>query len=186
MTIIWLALCNFDICFKMIGNLSQLDTSSVWSLGLKLGLSCLSLIARITDPNYLVDYTISYCFSHFLIFALMILHFLQRLVEGYLLRATQRSDIFAHILIWHLQVWKFYNFPQLDSMFFRWVCEEIYDYLHFPLRHFMIICKSWVLTLYWQGETCEPGKDASGKVCPSQRSLFKLVRTCLNDWKAIL
>lgn len=25
------------------------------------------------------------------------------LVEGYLLRATQRSDIFAHILIWHLQ-----------------------------------------------------------------------------------
>ncbi|KAJ6985494.1 hypothetical protein D5086_018456 [Populus alba] len=26
-----------------------------------------------------------------------------RLVEGYLLRATQRSDIFAHILIWHLQ-----------------------------------------------------------------------------------
>ena len=28
----------------------------------------------------------------------------QRLVEGYLLRAAQRSDIFAHILIWHLQV----------------------------------------------------------------------------------
>ncbi|CAL9218237.1 unnamed protein product [Arabidopsis halleri] len=28
---------------------------------------------------------------------------MQRLVEGYLLRATQRSDIFAHILIWHLQ-----------------------------------------------------------------------------------
>lgn len=27
----------------------------------------------------------------------------ERLVEGYLLRATQRSDIFAHILIWHLQ-----------------------------------------------------------------------------------
>ncbi|RVW21369.1 Phosphatidylinositol 4-kinase alpha 1 [Vitis vinifera] len=27
----------------------------------------------------------------------------QRLVEGYLLRAAQRSDIFAHILIWHLQ-----------------------------------------------------------------------------------
>ncbi|XP_031390031.1 phosphatidylinositol 4-kinase alpha 1 [Punica granatum] len=26
-----------------------------------------------------------------------------RLVEGYLLRATKRSDIFAHILIWHLQ-----------------------------------------------------------------------------------
>uniref|UniRef100_A0A5B7AN74 1-phosphatidylinositol 4-kinase n=1 Tax=Davidia involucrata TaxID=16924 RepID=A0A5B7AN74_DAVIN len=26
-----------------------------------------------------------------------------RLVEGYLLRATHRSDIFAHILIWHLQ-----------------------------------------------------------------------------------
>lgn len=26
-----------------------------------------------------------------------------KLVEGYLLRATQRSDIFAHILIWHLQ-----------------------------------------------------------------------------------
>ncbi|XP_057436826.1 phosphatidylinositol 4-kinase alpha 1 [Lotus japonicus] len=26
-----------------------------------------------------------------------------RLVEGYLLRAAQRSDIFAHILIWHLQ-----------------------------------------------------------------------------------
>ncbi|KAG7573163.1 Armadillo-type fold [Arabidopsis suecica] len=26
-----------------------------------------------------------------------------RLVEGYLLRATQRSDIFAHILTWHLQ-----------------------------------------------------------------------------------
>ncbi|KAK8617600.1 hypothetical protein V6N13_080510 [Hibiscus sabdariffa] len=39
-----------------------------------------------------------------------------RLVEGYLLRAAQRSDIFSHILIWHLQ-----------------------------------------------GETCEPGKDASGK-----------------------
>lgn len=29
---------------------------------------------------------------------------LQRLVEGYLLRAAKRSDIFAHILIWHLQV----------------------------------------------------------------------------------
>ncbi|KAI3934357.1 hypothetical protein MKW92_039958 [Papaver armeniacum] len=28
---------------------------------------------------------------------------LPRLVEGYLLRAAQRSDIFAHILIWHLQ-----------------------------------------------------------------------------------
>lgn len=28
----------------------------------------------------------------------------QKLVEGYLLRAAQRSDIFAHILIWHLQV----------------------------------------------------------------------------------
>ncbi|CAA7048445.1 unnamed protein product [Microthlaspi erraticum] len=27
----------------------------------------------------------------------------QRLVEGYLLRAAQRSDIFAHILIWHLE-----------------------------------------------------------------------------------
>ncbi|KAK4747747.1 hypothetical protein SAY87_014333 [Trapa incisa] len=27
----------------------------------------------------------------------------EKLVEGYLLRATQRSDIFAHILIWHLQ-----------------------------------------------------------------------------------
>ncbi|WCJ33867.1 Phosphatidylinositol 3- and 4-kinase family protein [Euphorbia peplus] len=27
----------------------------------------------------------------------------QRLVEGYLLRAAQRSDLFAHILIWHLQ-----------------------------------------------------------------------------------
>ncbi|XP_027904487.1 phosphatidylinositol 4-kinase alpha 1 isoform X2 [Vigna unguiculata] len=27
----------------------------------------------------------------------------QKLVEGYLLRAAQRSDIFAHILIWHLQ-----------------------------------------------------------------------------------
>lgn len=26
-----------------------------------------------------------------------------RLVEGYLLRAAQRSDVFAHILIWHLQ-----------------------------------------------------------------------------------
>ncbi|KAI4295546.1 hypothetical protein L6164_035584 [Bauhinia variegata] len=26
-----------------------------------------------------------------------------KLVEGYLLRATQRSDIFAHILVWHLQ-----------------------------------------------------------------------------------
>ncbi|KAF8378354.1 hypothetical protein HHK36_029693 [Tetracentron sinense] len=26
-----------------------------------------------------------------------------RLIEGYLLRAAQRSDIFAHILIWHLQ-----------------------------------------------------------------------------------
>ncbi|OMO73745.1 hypothetical protein CCACVL1_17151 [Corchorus capsularis] len=39
-----------------------------------------------------------------------------KLVEGYLLRAAQRSDIFAHILIWHLQ-----------------------------------------------GETCEPGNDATGK-----------------------
>ncbi|ESQ30374.1 hypothetical protein EUTSA_v10012090mg, partial [Eutrema salsugineum] len=27
----------------------------------------------------------------------------QRLVEGYLLRAAKRSDIFAHILIWHLE-----------------------------------------------------------------------------------
>ncbi|PIN22119.1 Phosphatidylinositol 4-kinase [Handroanthus impetiginosus] len=27
----------------------------------------------------------------------------EKLVEGYLLRSTQRSDIFAHILIWHLQ-----------------------------------------------------------------------------------
>ncbi|KAG8364319.1 hypothetical protein BUALT_Bualt19G0116400 [Buddleja alternifolia] len=27
----------------------------------------------------------------------------ERLVEGYLLRAAQRSDIFSHILIWHLQ-----------------------------------------------------------------------------------
>ncbi|XP_010479560.1 PREDICTED: phosphatidylinositol 4-kinase alpha 1-like [Camelina sativa] len=27
----------------------------------------------------------------------------ERLVEGYLLRAAQKSDIFAHILIWHLQ-----------------------------------------------------------------------------------
>lgn len=27
----------------------------------------------------------------------------ERLVEGYLLRAAQRSDLFAHILIWHLQ-----------------------------------------------------------------------------------
>lgn len=27
----------------------------------------------------------------------------QRLVEGYLVRAAQRSDLFAHILIWHLQ-----------------------------------------------------------------------------------
>ncbi|CAL5377227.1 unnamed protein product [Camellia sinensis] len=27
----------------------------------------------------------------------------EQLVEGYLLRAAQRSDIFAHILIWHLQ-----------------------------------------------------------------------------------
>ncbi|XP_050363023.1 phosphatidylinositol 4-kinase alpha 1 isoform X2 [Argentina anserina] len=27
----------------------------------------------------------------------------EKLVEGYLLRATQRSDLFAHILIWHLQ-----------------------------------------------------------------------------------
>ncbi|KAL1176369.1 hypothetical protein V6Z11_A04G154300 [Gossypium hirsutum] len=39
-----------------------------------------------------------------------------RLVEGYLLRAAQRSDLFSHILIWHLQ-----------------------------------------------GETCDLGKDASGK-----------------------
>ncbi|CAK7329726.1 unnamed protein product [Dovyalis caffra] len=31
-----------------------------------------------------------------------------RLVEGYLLRAAQRSDIFAHILIWHLQSWILY------------------------------------------------------------------------------
>ncbi|XP_051136769.1 phosphatidylinositol 4-kinase alpha 1-like [Andrographis paniculata] len=27
----------------------------------------------------------------------------EKLVEGYLLRAAQRSDVFAHILIWHLQ-----------------------------------------------------------------------------------
>ncbi|VFQ72155.1 unnamed protein product [Cuscuta campestris] len=27
----------------------------------------------------------------------------EKLVQGYLLRATQRSDVFAHILIWHLQ-----------------------------------------------------------------------------------
>ncbi|GLT58161.1 hypothetical protein SLA2020_310800 [Shorea laevis] len=27
----------------------------------------------------------------------------ERLVEGYLLRATHRSDLFAHLLIWHLQ-----------------------------------------------------------------------------------
>ncbi|XP_074367097.1 uncharacterized protein LOC141707686 isoform X1 [Apium graveolens] len=27
----------------------------------------------------------------------------KKLVEGYLLRAAHRSDIFAHILIWHLQ-----------------------------------------------------------------------------------
>ncbi|KAJ0076644.1 hypothetical protein Patl1_36364 [Pistacia atlantica] len=38
-------------------------------------------------------------------FAYIVLRFweIQKLVEGYLLRAAQRSDIFAHILIWHLQ-----------------------------------------------------------------------------------
>ncbi|XVF44922.1 hypothetical protein PTKIN_Ptkin02bG0162000 [Pterospermum kingtungense] len=51
----------------------------------------------------------------------------EKLVEGYLLRAAQRSDIFAHILIWHLQ-----------------------------------------------GETCEPEKDAGGKVCTSQCFFFSL------------
>ncbi|XP_022744910.1 phosphatidylinositol 4-kinase alpha 1-like isoform X2 [Durio zibethinus] len=56
-----------------------------------------------------------------------------RLVEGYLLRATQRSDIFAHILIWHLQ-----------------------------------------------GETCEPGKDASGKNSSFQ-ALLPIVRKHIID-----
>ncbi|XWS39824.1 hypothetical protein CRYUN_Cryun18bG0087700 [Craigia yunnanensis] len=56
-----------------------------------------------------------------------------RLVEGYLLRATQRSDIFAHILIWHLQ-----------------------------------------------GETCEPGKDASGKNSSFQ-ALLPIVRQHIID-----
>jgi len=45
----------------------------------------------------------------FLILAYIYFIILQKLVEGYLLRATQRSDIFAHILIWHLQVWKISN-----------------------------------------------------------------------------
>ncbi|OMO63448.1 hypothetical protein COLO4_32443 [Corchorus olitorius] len=51
-----------------------------------------------------------------------------KLVEGYLLRAAQRSDIFAHILIWHLQ-----------------------------------------------GETCEPGNDATGKkgLCPIEEKKMK-------------
>ncbi|KAE8692688.1 Phosphatidylinositol 4-kinase alpha 1 [Hibiscus syriacus] len=61
---------------------------------------------------------------------------IQGLVEGYLLRAAQRSDIFSHILIWHLQ-----------------------------------------------GEACEPGKDASGKVVYLSVHFFpwELVRNCLND-----
>ena len=37
-----------------------------------------------------------------LIFSCLWTH--QKLVEGYLLGATRRSNIFAHILIWHLQV----------------------------------------------------------------------------------
>ncbi|XP_039047721.1 phosphatidylinositol 4-kinase alpha 1-like isoform X2 [Hibiscus syriacus] len=56
-----------------------------------------------------------------------------RLVEGYLLRAAQRSDIFSHILIWHLQ-----------------------------------------------GETCEPGKDASGKNSSFQE-LLPIVRQHIID-----
>ncbi|XWS63050.1 hypothetical protein CRYUN_Cryun06bG0063500 [Craigia yunnanensis] len=56
-----------------------------------------------------------------------------RLVEGYLLRAAQRSDIFAHILVWHLQ-----------------------------------------------GETCEPGKDASGKNSSFQ-ALLPIVRQHIID-----
>ncbi|XVE49406.1 hypothetical protein DITRI_Ditri01bG0080200 [Diplodiscus trichospermus] len=56
-----------------------------------------------------------------------------RLVEGYLLRAAQRSDIFAHILIWHLQ-----------------------------------------------GETCEPGKDSSGKN-NSFQELLPIVRQHIID-----
>ncbi|XP_059647700.1 phosphatidylinositol 4-kinase alpha 1 [Cornus florida] len=38
-----------------------------------------------------------------------------RLVEGYLLRAAQRSDIFAHILIWHLQGETFVPEPGKDA-----------------------------------------------------------------------
>ncbi|WZZ60135.1 hypothetical protein YC2023_060242 [Brassica napus] len=39
-----------------------------------------------------------------------------RLVEGYLLRATQRSDIFAHILIWHLQGEAVHETPKEGSI----------------------------------------------------------------------
>ena len=44
----------------------------------------------------------------------------QRLVEGYLLRAAQRSDVFAHILIWHLQVSHFNNY--ITKCFFFLFC----------------------------------------------------------------
>ena len=43
-------------------------------------------------------------FNNFLFDLISVKIVFQRLVEGYLLRAAQRSDIFAHILIWHLQV----------------------------------------------------------------------------------
>ncbi|KAI6677773.1 hypothetical protein NL676_038569 [Syzygium grande] len=39
-----------------------------------------------------------------------------RLVEGYLLRAAQRSDIFAHILIWHLQGETFASEPGKETV----------------------------------------------------------------------
>lgn len=69
---------------------------------------------------------------------------LQRLVEGYLLRAAQRSDIFAHILIWHLQVRKMLS-KFSHGYFFRSVtsCNDA------------LAC--YVTdAVFLQGETCVP------------------------------
>ncbi|GMY05844.1 Phosphatidylinositol 4-kinase alpha 1 [Fagus crenata] len=47
------------------------------------------------------DEEVYYLIKAFIVF--IVLGWGAKLVEGYLLRAAQRSDIFAHILIWHLQ-----------------------------------------------------------------------------------
>ncbi|KAL5974827.1 Phosphatidylinositol 4-kinase alpha 1 [Asimina triloba] len=83
-----------------------------------------------------------------------------KLMEGYLLRAAQRSNVFAHILIWHLQL-----------------------YLSDDADDVILASTQDCYVFQWQGETfsAEPGKDATAAKNASFLALLPILRQRIID-----